>query len=105
MAKLEARTVSAGASATEGAATIVAQLAVTNRLLAILVAKSFDPKQAIPALSSAGLQPNEIAAALGVTPNAVRVALHRLRKAAGATNQSSGVVPGPEPNDSHDADA
>jgi hypothetical protein len=68
----------------EGSRPVIAQLKITNRLLAILVTKSVDAKQAISVLSSAGLQPSEISAALGTTPNAVRIALHRLRKAAGA---------------------
>lgn len=59
---------------------IDAKLQITNRLLAILVARA-DQRQAIPLLSSAGLQSTEIAVAVGMTPNAVRVALHRHRKA------------------------
>lgn len=66
---------------------IVAKLEITNRLLAIIVARG-DAKQAITVLSGVGLQPIEIAAAVGATPNAVRVALHRARKSTSSSVES-----------------
>lgn len=65
---------------TEGAA-ILGELRTSNRLLAVLATKGLEQKQAIAFLDSVGFQPLQIAAALGITANTVRVALHRLRKA------------------------
>lgn len=57
---------------------------ITNRLLAMLAIKGIEQSKAIAFLDSVGLQPRQIAAAIGITANAVSVALHRMRKAAGS---------------------
>ena len=53
-------------------------------IIKLLIMRAFDKnneKDAIIFLSAAGYQPKDIAKLLGCTPNAVRVGLHRLRKA------------------------
>ena len=67
------------------ATTIVAELRTANRLLAVLATKGIEQRHAIVLLDSVGFQPTQIAAILGMSPNATRVALHRARKAAQAS--------------------
>jgi DNA-directed RNA polymerase specialized sigma24 family protein len=55
---------------------------LTNRLLAVLAIKGMEQSKAIAFLDSVGLEPRQTAAAIGITRNAVSIALHRMRKAA-----------------------
>ena len=55
------------------------QLEKLTRLLALLVVKSESQPEKIKILASAGFTNVEIAEMLGLTGNAVNVALHRLR--------------------------
>jgi len=55
---------------------------ITNRLLAVMAIKGMEQPKAISFLDSVGLEPRQIAAAIGITRNAVSIALHRMRKAA-----------------------
>lgn len=55
------------------------QLERLTRLLALLVVKGESQAEKIQLLSGAGFANTEIADLLGLTPNAVNVALHRLR--------------------------
>jgi hypothetical protein len=52
---------------------------LTN-LVALLVVKGEPPPEQLRILAAAGYGNSEIAHLLGLTPNAVNVALHRLRK-------------------------
>jgi DNA-directed RNA polymerase specialized sigma24 family protein len=65
----------AGARSESGAP----QLDRLIRLLALLVVKGEPQAEKIQHLSGAGFANTEIAILLGLTPNAVNVALHRLR--------------------------
>ena len=49
-------------------------------LVALLLVKGESQPEKIRCLDAVGYTPGEIASLLGVTPNAVRVALHRLKK-------------------------
>ena len=51
-------------------------------LLAMTVVKGLRSEEQIGILSAAGFHPSEIAPLIGKTPNAVRIALHQLRKRA-----------------------
>lgn len=57
----------------------VQQLDRLTRLLALLVVKGESQAEKIQLLSGAGFASTEIAELLGLTANAVNVALHRLR--------------------------
>ena len=57
------------------------ELRTANRLLAILATRGMPQRQAIVLLAALGLQPKQIAQIIDITPNAVRVALHKVRKA------------------------
>jgi DNA-binding NarL/FixJ family response regulator len=52
---------------------------ITN-LLALLLVKGESQPDKIQTLSAAGFQNTDIARLLGVTPNTINVALHRMRK-------------------------
>lgn len=67
---------SPGAGEPEGSAPHLDRL---TRLLALLVVKGESQAEKIQLLSGAGFANTEIADLLGLTPNAVNVALHRLR--------------------------
>lgn len=56
-----------------------AQLEKITRLLALLAVKGESQPEKIKVLSGAGFSNVEIAELLGLTPNAVNVALHRVR--------------------------
>jgi len=49
-------------------------------LLSLTAIKGLQQDEQILALSSAGFQPSDIGPMLGKTPNAVSIALHRIRK-------------------------
>ncbi len=65
---------------------ILAEIRRTNHLLAVLAVKGMEQRQAIAFLDTAGFRPTDIATAMGITRNAVNIALHRLRKAATSGN-------------------
>ena len=60
---------------------MIAEVRKSNHLLAVMATKDMPQPKAISFLESAGFDPKSIAAALGITPNAVSIALHRMRKA------------------------
>ena len=66
---------------------LLAEVRRTNYLLAVMAVKDMEPRDAIGFLETAGFRPAEIAAALGMTRNAVNIALHRMRKATGRQPQ------------------
>jgi DNA-binding CsgD family transcriptional regulator len=55
------------------------QLEKITRLLALLAVKGESQSEKLKVLSGAGFSNVEIAELLGLTPNSVNVALHRLR--------------------------
>lgn len=59
---------------------ILPELRRISRLLTLLVTKNLSQKDKIALLSSAGLQPKEIADLIGTTPNTVSVTLAQIRK-------------------------
>jgi DNA-directed RNA polymerase specialized sigma24 family protein len=60
---------------------ILAELRTANRLLAILATRGMEQKEAIALLLGMSFTPRAIAAALSITPNAVSIAIHRMKKA------------------------
>lgn len=65
-------------------AMLLAEIRKSNHLLAVMATKDMQQNKAIAFLDSAGFEPRDIAATLGVTRNAVSIALHRMRKSADA---------------------
>lgn len=65
------------------------ELRTGNRLLATLATRGMPQRQSILLLDALGLQPKQIAQIVDATPNAVRVALHKARKAARAEGDSN----------------
>ncbi len=61
--------------------TVLALTRLTN-LVALLLVKGEDQNEKIRTLNAAGYAPNEIASFLGITANAVSIALHRIRNRA-----------------------
>jgi DNA-binding CsgD family transcriptional regulator len=59
---------------------ILSELRKIGRLLTLLVTKDLGQKEKIELLSTAGLQPKEIAELIGTTPNTVSVRLAHIRK-------------------------
>ena len=59
---------------------IASELRRIGRLLTLLVTKDLSQKDKIALLSTAGLQPKEIAELIGTTPNTVSVTLAQIRK-------------------------
>jgi DNA-binding CsgD family transcriptional regulator len=59
---------------------IASELRRISRLLTLLVTKDLSQKDKIALLSTAGLQPKEIADLIGTTPNTVSVTLVQMRK-------------------------
>lgn len=72
----------AGPSQTELLEGILTELRASNHLLAVLAVRDLEPRRAILVLDAAGLTAARIGEAVGMTANAVRVALHRARKSA-----------------------
>ena len=62
------------------AGTLIDKIDNSNKLLALLVIKGEKQAESIGRLSSAGLQPKEIAELLGTTRNTVSVILTKLKK-------------------------
>jgi len=56
------------------------QMVITNRLLAVQLRSSMKQSEIIELLSTTDANAHEIAAIVNTTPNAVAIALHRLRK-------------------------
>jgi DNA-directed RNA polymerase specialized sigma24 family protein len=65
---------------------LLAEVRRTNHLLAVLAVKGMEQRQAIAFLETAGFRPGDIATAMGITRNAVNIALHRMRKGAGVVS-------------------
>jgi len=65
---------------TEPPEDVVVQLRRIARLLTLLLTKDMTQKGKIELLSSAGLQPKEIAELIGTTPNTVSVTLSTIRR-------------------------
>jgi DNA-directed RNA polymerase specialized sigma24 family protein len=61
-------------------AAVLQELRTSNRLLAVIAVRNMVQRDAILLLDAVGLQPSQIAQAIGITPNAARVALHRARR-------------------------
>lgn len=59
---------------------VLAELRTANRLLAILATRGMEQREAIALLHGLSFPPRTIAAALSVTPNAVSIAIHRMKK-------------------------
>jgi DNA-binding CsgD family transcriptional regulator len=59
---------------------IASELRKIGRLLTLLATKDLSQKDKIALLSTAGLQPKEIADLIGTTPNTVSVTLVQIRK-------------------------
>ncbi len=68
------------ASTTTEMHVLIEEQRIANRLLAVMAVKGMEQPKAIAFLDSVGLEPKQIAAAIGVTRNAVSIALHRMRK-------------------------
>ena len=64
---------------------ILSEVKLTNRLLILFLTKDMKQNDSIAFLSSAKLQPKDIADFLGTTPNTVRVALSEMRKKKGSS--------------------
>jgi DNA-directed RNA polymerase specialized sigma24 family protein len=60
---------------------VLAELRTANRLLAILATRGMEQRDAIALLHGMSFPPRAIAAALAITPNAVSIAIHRIKKA------------------------
>ena len=60
---------------------VLTELRTTNRLLAILATRGMGQKDAIALLQGMSFPVRAIALALSMTPNAVSVAIHRMKKA------------------------
>lgn len=73
------------------AAMLLAEARKSNHLLAVIATKDMNQARAIGFLDSVGLQPKDIAAVLGITSNAVSIALHRMRKSAAAGSPSADI--------------
>jgi DNA-directed RNA polymerase specialized sigma24 family protein len=72
---------------------VLAELRTANRLLAILATRGMEQREAIALLYGMSFSPHAIAAALSITPNAVRIAIHRIKKAEqAATQKTSGAT-------------
>lgn len=69
---------------------VLTELQTTNRLLAILAVRGMEQKDAITLLMGMSFPPRAIAAALSITPNAVSIAIHRMKKAEQASSEKTG---------------
>lgn len=67
---------------------VLDELRMSNRLLAMLAVRGLAPKEAILLLDAVGFRPAQIGAVLGMSPNAIRVSLHRSRKLTSETPSS-----------------
>ena len=69
---------------------VVAELQTANRLLAILATRGMEQRDAIALLNGMSFSPRAIAAALSITPNAVSIAIHRMKKADQPASEKTG---------------
>jgi DNA-directed RNA polymerase specialized sigma24 family protein len=72
---------------------VLAELRTANRLLAILATRGMEQKEAIALLLGMSFTPRAIASALSITPNAVSIAIHRMKKAEQPAAEKSEVLP------------
>lgn len=80
---------------------ILSRLDKITKLLSLSIVRTFDPDERILTLSSVGFQPAEIASLQGKTPNAVRIALHRVRKRARTVHEKIPQLSGDVGNTIH----
>jgi len=76
---------------------VLTELRTTNRLLAILATRGMEQKDAIALLQGMSFPARAIAAALSMTPNAVSVAIHRMKKAEQPPSEKEGRAPADVP--------
>jgi len=69
---------------------VLAELRTANRLLAILATRGMEQREAIALLHGMAFSPRAIAAALSITPNAVSIAIHRMKKGDQPAAQKTG---------------
>lgn len=69
---------------------ILSELRKISRLLTLLVTRDLSQRDKIALLSTAGLQPKEIADLIGTTPNTVSVTLAHIRKQQARRRASGG---------------
>ena len=81
---------------------VLTELQTTNRLLAILATRGMEQKDAIALLLGMSFPPRAIAAALSITPNAVSVAIHRMKKAEQPPSEKASRAPSDVPEDEQD---
>ena len=72
---------------------VLTELRTANRLLAILVTRGMEQRDAIALLHGMAFGPRAIAAALSITPNAVSIAIHRMKKAEQTTSEKTSGAP------------
>jgi DNA-directed RNA polymerase specialized sigma24 family protein len=65
------------------------EVRASNHLLALLAVRDLEQRSAVLLLNAAGLSAARIASVVGVTTNAVHIALHRARKTAARTAERS----------------
>lgn len=70
---------------------IVVELRKISRLLTLLVTKDLSQRDKIALLSTAGLQPKEIAELIGTTANTVSVTLSHIRKQEASRGHTHGA--------------
>lgn len=75
--------------ATDEASELCRQLDILIALSLCQLEHRTDPSDVIAVLSRFDIPPREIAAILGMTPNAVRVARHRARRNVGKTHRQA----------------
>ena len=71
---------------------LLVELRTANRLLAILATRGMEQRDAIALLNGMSFSPRSIAAALSITPNAVSVAIHRMKKAEQTETEKASVA-------------
>lgn len=72
---------------------VLAELRTANRLLAILATRGMEQRDAIALLHGISFSPRAIAAALSITPNAVSIAIHRMKKAEQSAGEKTAGTP------------
>jgi len=72
---------------------VLTELRTTNRLLAILATRGMGQKDAIALLQGMSFPVRAIALALSMTPNAVSVAIHRMKRAEQSPSENASRAP------------